>query len=251
VFAIAAVAAASASAVEPEYMACVKAVKNAKTKKYEGGYNNKTCTEVNGKGEGKYATQAATLPVSFEGKSKASTFYYSKPGGGGIVWEVVCSKDINNATISEPTGIEGAITFEKCKATNEVTKAKAVNCTGNIVVPYGGSLHGETVPATGHPGLAIVFFAPTYSCGAVTFESATAFPFVVGEVSATTKGETAVWAVNKTTGAPLLEQWMEEGTPTKWAPTEAEVTSGASTESLRFGLETIEAIGPKKEVVIK
>jgi hypothetical protein len=250
VFAIAAVASASASAAEPEYKACVKAVKNAKTKKYEGGYNNKTCTEVNGKGEGKYATQAAKLPISFEAKSKASTFYYSKPGGGGIVWKVVCTKDLNSAAISEPTAIEGTITFEKCKASNQITKAKAVTCAGSITVPYGGTLHGETVPATGHPGIALVFFAPAYSCGGVTFESVTTFPFVVGEVAATTKGETGVWTVNKTTGAQSLEQWIEEGTPTGWAPVEAEVTAGASTESLRFGLETTEAIGPKKEVVI-
>ncbi len=250
VFAITAIAAASASAAEPQYMACVKAVKNAKTKKYEGGYNDKTCTEVNGKDEGKYATEAAKLPISVEGKSKASTFYYSKPGGG-IVWTVVCTKDINNATISEPSSIEGTITFEKCKASNLVTKAKAVSCTGSIAVPYFAALHEATAPASGHLGLSLVFFAPTYSCGGATFESVTGFPVIVGEVAPTTKGETGVWTVNKTTGAQTLTGYVDGGETTTWSAPEAEVTQGASSEGLQFGLETTEAIGPKKEIVIK
>ncbi len=249
VFAITALAAASASAAEPEYKMCKKAAKVEK--KYTGGYNDKRCTEVNVGGEGKYATSPVALPLSFEGKSKASTFYYSKPGGGGIVWEVVCKKDKDSATIEEPSYLEGTITFEKCAATNEVTKAKAVSCAGSIVVPFVGLLREETVPATPHPGITAMFLAPAYSCGGVSFESVTAYPFVTGEVSPTAKGEFGAWTVNKTTGVQSLEGWMEEGEPSKWAPVEAEVTEGAGTESLRFGLETTEALGPKKEVVIK
>ncbi len=244
VFAFGAVAAGSASASEPEYMKCSKA-----SPKNTGGFNDKACTEVNGGGEGKYATSPLAFPVSFEGKSKTSTFYYSK--AGKIVWKVVCKKDKDSASIEEPAYLEGTITFEKCAATNEVTKAKAVNCTGSIVVPFVGLLREETVPAISHPGISVLFFAPAYSCGGVSFEITTALPFVTGEVSPTSKGELGVWTVNNSTGAQSLEGWIEGGEPSKFAAAEAEVTEGASSESMGFGLETTEALGPKKEVVIR
>ncbi len=247
VFAFSAVAAGSAFASEPTYLHCGKAAKVGK--KYTGGYNNKTCTEVNGAGEGKYATSALTLPTSFEGKSKVSTFYYSK--AGKIVWEVVCKKDKVSGTIEEPSSFEGTITFESCSASNEVTKAKAVKCASSVVVPVVAPLREETVPATSHPGVTALFFAPAYSCGGVSFEITTAYPFVTGEVSPTSKGELGVWKVNPSTGLQSLEGWIEEGSPSTWPPAEAEVTEGASSESMRFGLETTEPIAPKKEVVIQ
>jgi hypothetical protein len=247
VFAIAVVAAASASAAEPEFKACTKLKPNKTTKLYEGGYTNSTCTEVNAKKEGKYELEAAKLPISFTGKGKAATFNYYKPGGK-IIWKVLCKKNTTSAVISEPTVTEGVTTFGECAATNQITKVKTI-CAGTIEVPFGASLHGETVPATGNPGNAEAFFAPAYSCGTATFESVTAIPFVVGQVSTTSAGVLSTWTVNKTTGAQSLTQWIEEGKPTKWAPVEVEVTQGASAETLGFGLATVDPIGPKGTVV--
>lgn len=246
-FAIAAVAAASASAAEPEYKACTKLKPNPTTKKYEGVYTNSTCTEVNPTKEGKYELGAAKLPISFTGKGKAATFYYYKPGGK-IAWKVLCKKNTTSATISEPTVTEGVTTFGECAATNQITKVKTT-CAGTIEVPFGAALHGETVPATGQPGVGEAFFAPAYSCGSTTFESVTSLPFITGQVSTTSAGVLATWAVNKTTGVQNLEGWIEEGSPTHWAPVEAEVTQGATTETLRFGLATVDPIGPKGTVV--
>lgn len=242
VFAFSAVAAGSASASQPEYMKCAKA-----SPKNTGGFNDKACTSVNGGGTGAYALSPLS-PTAFEGKSKATTFYYSK--AGKIVWEIVCKKDKITGAI-ESTSLEGLITFETCEVKNEITKAKGVKCTENLEVPVAGLLREETVPAIAHPGITLVFFAPAYTCGGATFEDTTAFPFITGEVSPTKKGELGVFTVNKTTGAQSIEQWVEEGKPTTWAPLEAEVTSGASSESLRVGLETSEPLGPKKEVVIR
>jgi len=245
--AIAAIAASAASASQPEYMKCAKAAKVEG--KYTGGFNNKVCTEVNGTGEGKYATSALSTPLGYTGKSKATTLYYSKPGGP-IVWELTCKKGLESAEISESTSEEGLITLESCSLANEITKAKAVKCTSPMPVPFAGILREETVPASLHPGITYVFFMPEYSCAGVTMETTTALPFVTGEVSPTTKGEFGSFTVNKTTGAQNIEQWVEEGKPTKWAPLEAEVTAEAKSESLRVGVETLQPLAPKKEVVI-
>jgi hypothetical protein len=248
VLALAAVAASAASASQPEYLKCGKATKVGKT--YTGGFNNKLCTEVNGKSEGKYATSALTTPDAYTGKSKTATLYYSKPGGP-IVWELTCKKGKEAAEIAEATSEEGLITLESCSLANEITKAKAVKCTSPVAIPFAGLLREETVPATPHAGITYIFFLPEYSCAGVSFETTTNFPFVTGEVLPTAKGEVGSFTVNKTTGAQNISQWVEEGTPTSWAPLEAEVTAAAKSESLLVGFETLEPLGPTKEVVIK
>lgn len=247
VLAFSVVAVASASASEPTYLKCGKATKVGT--KYTGGYNNKTCTEVNAKGEGKYATSALPLPTKFTGTSKISTFYYSK--AGKIVWEVKCTKDKDSGTIEEPAYFEGAITFSSCSASNEVSHAKAEKCAKSVEVPVIGILREKTVPASPHPGVTALFQAPAYSCGTVSFEISNAYPFITGEVSPTAKGELGDWRVDPSTGLQSLEGWIEEGKPSTWPPVEANVTVGASSESMRFGLETSEPIGPSKEVVIQ
>ena len=249
VLALGAVAAAGASASQPEFLKCAKAPKVGG--KYTGGFNNKLCTEVNGAGEGKYATSALATPLAFTGKGKTTTLYFYKPGGG-IIYELACKKAAISDEIAEPTSFEGLITFESCSLANEVTKAKAVKCATSLSVPVVGLLREHTVPATAHPGVSLLFFAPAYSCGGVTLETTTALPFITGEVTATTKGEFGTFTVNKATGAQSLEGWLEEeGEPSKFAPDEVEATEGATSESLRVGLETSQPIAPKKEVVIK
>jgi hypothetical protein len=248
VLALAAVAASAASASQPEYLKCAKVAKVEG--KYTGGFNNKLCTEVNGKSEGKYGTSALATPLAFTGKSKATTFYFSK-SGGPIVYELTCKKGLESGEISEPTSYEALITFESCSLANEVTKAKAVKCAGSLAVPVFGLLREETVPATPHPGISYIFLLPEYSCAGVSFETATPFPLVTGEVAASSKGEFDAFAVNKTTGAQNLSGWMEGGEPDGFGPIEVEATSEAVTQSLVLGLETSQPLGPKKEVVIK
>ena len=247
-FAFAALAAGSASAAQPEYLKCAKAAKVES--KETGNFNDKLCTEANSKGEGKYATSALTTPLAYTGKSKATTLYYSRPGGP-IVWELTCKKGTETAEISEATSEEGVITLASCALTNELAKAKAVKCSGAVTVPFAGALREETVPASPRPGITYVLFLPEYSCGGVSFDTTTAFPFVTGEVTPTSKGEFGSFTVNKATGEQSIEQWVEEGSPTKWAPLEAEVTAEAKSETLRVGLETLQPLGPQKEVVIR
>jgi hypothetical protein len=248
-FAITAVASATASAAQPEYQACTKLKANAITKKFAGNYTNSTCTEVNATKEGAYEIEAAKLPMSFAGKGKAATFYYYKPGGK-IAWKVLCKKNLESAAIEETTSLEGTITFEECVATNQVTKAKST-CAGSIVVPFAGLLREQTVPASAGFGVSYLFLAPAYTCGSATFESVTAFPFVTGALTPTKAGELGVWTVNKATGVQTFEGWTEEGKPSTFAPPEAEVTEGATAQTLRFGLATTDPLTPKKGVIVR
>ena len=128
VFAMSAIAAASASA-QPTYKLCGTAAKVGK--KYTGKYNSKTCskTEENAKGEGKYELkEAAEASSKFTGKLGKTTFYIRSEGV-----KVECSKGKDTGELfahySEPeVAYLYEIKLEKCTATIEATKEKLA-CT--------------------------------------------------------------------------------------------------------------------------
>jgi hypothetical protein len=245
-FAITAIASASASAAQPEYMRCVKAAKVGT--KYTGKYTNSLCTLESETKEGKFEVAPFTPPASFSAKGTATTFYYWKPGTPSkIIWKVQCKSDVENATIEEPTTLGGTITLKECSTTNNVTKVKTVACPSSLEIPFFGILRESTVPASPGFGVTYLYQTPAFSCGGATFEVTTGFPFSTGVIGSTYKG---VWAVNTKTGEQKQEGWLEEGEPDHFAPTEVEVTQGASSEALRFGLATSEPL-VAKGVVIK
>jgi hypothetical protein len=249
VFALVAVTAASASAAsEPEYKACVKLKKNAE-KKYTGGFNDKRCTEVNGAGEGKYAAEEVKAPIEFTGKSKASTLYYYVPGGA-ILYTVTCKKDKVTGTIESAKEIGGGlglgITFESCEAMNLSTKVKAKCATAPSVEPGGIALLDLTLPAEA-PGLGVQARISAFECGTTKFERM--FPLLEAEVLPTSKGEFAVFKVNKATGESIPRELLFEGSPVAVEST-GEVVEGATHYSVEVGLEGTDPIAPKKEVVV-
>jgi hypothetical protein len=112
VFALAGVAAASASAAEPEpaLYECAKLKKNKSTKKFEGQYE-KGCTTKNSKGEGKYEVK--------EGIGKGKVFHGSGKGAdlavaglGGLS----CTAFKDEGKFTSPTTVgKVKVTFTGCE----------------------------------------------------------------------------------------------------------------------------------------
>jgi hypothetical protein len=103
------IAAASASAA-PTYYECAKAAKVGKA--YTGNSNNKTCTETNEKGEGKYNLQPGRGKNKiFKGKGGAATLHTPTVGG-----EVKCSTSKDEGLVNASfTGQEKVkVIFGKC-----------------------------------------------------------------------------------------------------------------------------------------
>lgn len=109
VFALAAVASASASAAEPALWECGKTVKVEK--KYTGKYNNKTCTEENTKSEGKYELREGIgKGKAFKGKGKGANLEIQGVGG------VACTSSSDAGKFTGPKTAGGvSVTFKGCE----------------------------------------------------------------------------------------------------------------------------------------
>ncbi len=97
-FALSAVAAASASAEEPEYMTCVK---------MKGGNYEKGCGEKVLAGSGKAELEPVASKTKFTSKSKAATFTIG-------THKVTCKKDTDEGEFTTPGYDKEKITFSGC-----------------------------------------------------------------------------------------------------------------------------------------
>lgn len=132
VFAMTAVAAASASAAAPEYLVCGKAAKVGKT--YTGKFSNKECTDSVATG-GKYelAPYTSAKKLALKTKSGASSLDVYIPGKG-IAGETTCAKSKGEGTITGAKTATAVITFEKCEEAGKVcTSLQAGTKKGEIV----------------------------------------------------------------------------------------------------------------------
>ncbi len=230
------------AASQPEYRTCTKAPKV--NKKHTGGYNNNTCTDPNAAGEGKYALGAVPAPYPFAAAGKAGAFDYHTPTG--VVWQVTCARDGVKGVITGPaTGTE-AIVFESCKARNQATDGKRLECPGHLTATVETVLV-ELLPG-GAPGVLVYpGFAKAFTCEGVTFGQMVGFE--VGAVEDLGKGPVAGFAVNPATGEPTLREFFDfEEHEAFTASLESDV-SGSPT--LDVGLQIALPLGPKKEVVVK
>lgn len=107
--ALGSVASAAASASEPALYECAKAPKVGKS--YTGGYNNKTCTEVNGTHEGKYELQEGIgKGKAFKGKGKGANLEVKELGG------VSCTSSADSGKFTGPKTAGGVeVTFKGCE----------------------------------------------------------------------------------------------------------------------------------------
>jgi hypothetical protein len=122
VFAMTAVAAASASAAGPEYFECAKV---------KGGKLEKGCGKEGGKGG--YIRRAPTkLPSKFTGKNGVSILTVFVPGVG-IVGDTECQKATGKGAIISATQAEDTVVFEKCESSGKkCTSVQAKEKKGDI-----------------------------------------------------------------------------------------------------------------------
>jgi hypothetical protein len=133
VFAMAAMAAASASAT-PTFYECAKAAKVSG--KYTGKYNNAACTEVNGTGEGKYELQAGVgKGKAFKGKGAAAVLHTPAVGG-----EVTCkgSKDEGKNTLTGQKEVK--VTFTGCASLGKTCNSAGAKSGEIKTNPLAGTL---------------------------------------------------------------------------------------------------------------
>ncbi len=143
IFAVAAVAASGASAAEVGE--CIK-----QAKPYKGGFNDKSCQEVNGTKEGKYEFSPGTTPANsvFATKAKASRLF-------GPTGEIKCSKQSSVGQWTGPKTQTTTVAFTGCEA-GAPLNAECHSVTGApgeiITKPLAGTLLGEGESADGYKG---------------------------------------------------------------------------------------------------
>lgn len=280
-FALAAMAAASASAAtQPEFRVCAKPttkllvkykseslthVITEKSKSvYDYKYSNSSCTtlapspgtwdkeslsplpnkyDLSYEGpEGKYEWEEVKAPDAFIGKTAKGTFYYYNETTKKIVWEVACTADKNTGEITSATELTWTLTFEKCTATKEATKAKTA-CAGTIAANPSFTTLAETYPGE-EAGIAVIEFTSHFSCGATEFTAQNGFG--IGKAENNSAAPKAVYAVNKATGEQKITGLVFGGET--YSPEHlASVVGG---EALGVGVETTQAIGPKGVYVV-
>jgi hypothetical protein len=234
VFAMTAVAAASASAAGPEYFTCAKV---------KGGKFEKGCGKEGGKGG--YSREAVTkLPSKFTDKNGVSVLTVFVPGIG-IVGDTKCEKAKSKGAILSSTTAEDTVVFEKCESsgktcTSDQAKEKKGDITTNpllttlVATSEAASGVGVQVEAKGGGNSA------EFDCegllikttGAVTGEDK-------GNVEKASKTAENVFAVNEG-GEPTIKTGGSEDTLlttiTKGEETNT-VPSGESTTAVIKGAE--------------
>jgi len=209
VFAMSAIASASASAAAPEYQICGKAVKNATTKKYEGHFSNKECTATSTEGKYELTSYTAAKKPGFKTKSGASALDVYIPGTG-VVGETSCAKSKDVGTVTGAKTATDVVTFEKCTSSGKVcTGDQAGTKTGDIVtytldetlVASGESKTGvgQEVKGTGPGGESAAFDCEgeeISTTGAVTGE-------ITGDIKKASKDSNVIFSVNGE-GAPTI-----------------------------------------------
>jgi hypothetical protein len=188
VLALAAVAASSALAAQPEYFTCAKA---------KGGKYGKGCASFKegGKGEGSgFARAAVKTPSKFTDKSGLSVLTAYVPGTG-IVGEVKCAKATSKGAIISSTQAEDTITLEKCESS-------ASTCTSTQVGEKPGDIKTDVLLSTlvataeAKSGVGVTVEAKSggelaeFDCGTTKFETAGA---VTGEESENVEVARKTW----------------------------------------------------------
>ncbi len=104
---VAPVAAFASSAQAAEVGECIK-----QAKPYKGGFNDKSCQEVNGTKEGKYEFSPGTTPANSVYATKAKATFLSGPTG-----ELKCSQSSSAGKWTGAKTQETVVTFRGCEAT--------------------------------------------------------------------------------------------------------------------------------------
>jgi hypothetical protein len=193
VFALSAIASATASAELPEVVQCVKAAKVGK--KYTGHYNDKKCTSKDEAGEGKYELEPWNLGSKTEKTGKGGKLKKFKGKSGTAFLEVVglgpvtCSKGADEGEFTGPKTVGNInVTFTGCELNKikcesegaKVGEIKTTTLKGEI------GYFDERFETAVTKGVAIklsaqsgVLLAEHVSCGSILFQVKAS---VIGEV---------------------------------------------------------------------
>ncbi len=208
VLCVSAVAAVSASAETfPNYKVCVKAAKVGKH--YTGRYNDKGCSEVNAKDEGKYELEGIShaTKLGFTGKSGESVLD-SYVEGVGVVASVVCKKSTERGEVSGEATADLVTTFEDCSSSGEPCTSAGAK-TGEIVTdPLTTTLVTLKEETKTEPVVIGVDVAGTggeekdvtaeFACGSqLVTTTGSVLGVVTGNVNAVSKTQTNTFAVNE------------------------------------------------------
>jgi len=211
--ALGAVAVSSASAASPEYVTCAKVKKSGKT--YTGKYGNKTCSEVNAKGEGKYERAPLVKAAKFKGTIGHVTIYLYDPLTESIEGRFECTggKDSGSVTNSHEGTL--SIAYSGCEATGEKLKGPCNSPGAKAGVVTSSALTTKLVwlnEEESEPG--IEFKAVSGGIAAVecshieTAELVGTMTAKIGPTKETSKSQTMTMVASATNGKPELSgQW--------------------------------------------
>jgi hypothetical protein len=225
VFAMSAIASATASAAAPEYQICGKSPKNPVTKKFEGKFSNKECTATSTEGKYELTSWTAAKKTEFKTKSGASALDVYIPGTG-IVGETSCAKSKDVGHVTGAKTATDVVLFEKCTSSGKVcTGDQPGTKTGDIetytlneeLVASAESKTGvaQEVTGGGPGGLSAAFNCEgeeISTSGAVSGE-------VTGDIEKASKSSNVIFSVNgegapniASLGGPLLTTIVGIGT---------------------------------------
>ncbi|MGO9490061.1 MAG: hypothetical protein ACLQBB_13675 [Solirubrobacteraceae bacterium] len=251
IVAFAAVAASSASAAEPALYECAKATKNAE-KHYTGEYNNKTCSEVNAKHEGKYELQEWNLTSkkgkikAFKGKGKGANLEVKELGG------ISCTSSSDTGEFTGPKSASKVlVTFKgcelahhQCENTATLGEIKTNALKGEIGYIEGGrAKHEVGVALSAETGL----YEAEFKCGELELRVSGA---VIGLVTSTQNAFTneATLLFQQSAGEQRLKKL--EGGPTDVLLTETRKVGGEYSGAAESG-EATETTGKGETLELK
>jgi len=259
VFALVALASASASAevTDPALYQCGAAVKNAETKHYTGKYNNKTCTEVNAKGEGKYEFEPWRVGSKETGGKKGKIKKFKSKGKHGANLEVypvggvACTNTTDTGEFSSPkTAKNIKVIFTGCKFSSIACQSAGAAAGEIRTNPLQGEVgylnaaeHKVGIDLTAEEGYGGV--SAVFACGSEAGE------FVHLEVTGSVVGEVLPQSVNKWTNLAVIEfrQTFGKQLPEKLEGMPKDVLESGFCKAIKHSCTTEEVIQSGEETL--
>ncbi len=262
VFALGALVASGAWAAAPEFKVCGKAAKVGKT--YTGKYNNKTCSEVNAKGEGKYELEGweAAKKKALKGTGGAGTLDAFVPSneaepwaGGSVLGEVTCKSAKVTGEVTGAKTATSIVEFKTCtsegKKCNSAGAKTGVIKTEKLYITLGYIESGKAVGALVEGGAGGKDLSAKFNCEGLEFEaSGSVIGVNSGNVNSVSKSFSLKFAVNAKGAQEVTTGEFPNGTTgaehylnTYIQPTDLHLPSGEDT-TVAIKSEAVEVYAP-------
>ncbi len=227
--ALGALVASGAWAAAPEFKVCGKAAKVGKT--YTGKYNNKTCSETNAKGEGKYELEGweTAKKKALKGTGGAGTLDAYQPSneaepwaGGTTLGKVTCKSAKVTGEITGAKNATSTVEFKTCTAEGKKCKSAGAKAgvikTEPLFITLGYIESGKHVGTLVEGGESGAHLSAIFDCEGLEFEARGSVIGVnSGNVNSISKSFTLKFAVTAkggqevTTGEFPEEKYLKKG----------------------------------------